>query len=391
LKQHYEAIFTINEQHPEWVASKHEKNFQCGIELQGLIEKEVQHFLHRLQEYLDLDRLAFSLRAQRAGLDDNLVLRAKRENAVAILLSLTSIALTAGNWLHSDQNFADLYSYIKNLDHQLDLDSVRSTMISANVRLLKNVTELVGIRQNLIFQSLSRMAYKHSCDLKAQFQRKGLQTLHNNLQSIFTDIVGGRLTNRYFGLTALRELVINTTIFRQSKNSVRPSVLYELASAALLSINHEEQSMRFVISYPRLEDDSYYGTVVLHSTPSLLEHDGRMYSKKIVLEVTKLAVPKKYLTDGTFNINQLNHSTIEDFRALGGCKNFQTEEYCRDLLPLAGQMRSCLGELRNHSSTHHFQHCKTVVTEENTPTGFFLSDTLHGLVLSLPESAEVTA
>ena len=23
LKQHYEAIFTINEQHPEWVASKH--------------------------------------------------------------------------------------------------------------------------------------------------------------------------------------------------------------------------------------------------------------------------------------------------------------------------------------------------------------------------------
>ena len=248
MKKHYEAIFTIDEQHPEWI--KHERNYQCGIELQGLIENEVQHFLHRLQEYLDLNQLAFSLRAQRVGLDDNLLLRAKRENAIAILLSLTSIALTAGNWLHSDQNFSDLYSYIKNLDRQVDLDSLRATMITGNVRLLKNVTELVAIRQNLIFQSLTQMAYKHSCDLKAQFQRKGLQTLHNNLQAIFTDIVGGRLTNRYFGLTALRELVINTTIFRQSKNCVRPSVLYELASAALLSINHEEQSMRFVTSYP---------------------------------------------------------------------------------------------------------------------------------------------
>ena len=54
MKKHYEAIFTIDEQHPEWI--KHERNYQCGIELQGLIENEVQHFLHRLQEYLDLNQ-----------------------------------------------------------------------------------------------------------------------------------------------------------------------------------------------------------------------------------------------------------------------------------------------------------------------------------------------
>ena len=276
--------------------------------------------------------------------------------AISIILGLGALASSLTSSLYFAARVDNLSQYMKELNDVIDADAKWVTSIQKDIRVVNAKSSLVGIRYDSVYGMLNRLGEVSACVVQRNNIVMQMQTLAAHLDSVFAELICGRMSPKIIDIDTLMKIFCKTNIDDGTVLQKVPISWYSSAKLSLMSVNPKRRTIRILVASPKVERVPRWVKINLHMPETTVEMNGMMYSQSINFDNPVLALPIDVTNEPGFDLRFMNKTVIEKLRVPTTCEMQNLVVACRDLSPLGKREQECLLAL-TQNETSLFQMC----------------------------------
>ena len=301
---------------------------------------------------------------------------------VAVIAACISLMTSVGASIYFGVEMEKVKAYISDVENQLSADARLTSRIAGNVRLVKTDESAIAIRIDSIYHSLQRLANEDACKMERSFMLNEITVIELHYESLYRTLAGHRVDPILLPLSALKQLIGNSSMLNTSLVSIFPTSVYELARISLLNVNRAKRTLRVLLTVPNVEKTPSFIEVAFYSPPAMVHHDdGEVYGVRLVLDDNPVGLPLDRYKRKGFDVLNLSNSDVDSLVQMSDCNFMSGIPYCKSWGPLENRQKNCLkGIFRNDTNLQ--KSCRVKRDLEPETKGFSFEKGSAGMTVS---------